>query len=141
MAHLQLAQVALDAQDVAPTNTAASVNGAVVDMAGWAACKWTFNLGAMANGSTFAVVVQNSANANMSGAVNIPNAALASVANTGNTNVYLLDVWSPTYRYVQALITIAGGNVAFGSTTQRYRRIGELPQPQSAPQVVIVAEN
>ena len=141
MSHLSLADNVLVIQDTAPQIASANVTGANIDMQGWDGCMFEFNIGAMASGATFTSTVYQSANANMSGSGPIPNATLTSVANTGNTNVYLLDVWGPTTRYVRCTAVPAVGNVAFAATATRYRRIGDLPQPQSAQQVVLVSES
>src|SRR2546423_11607221 len=132
MNHLSLADRNLITQDIAPQVASANVNGTAVDMQGWDGCLWEFNIGAMASGATFDARIVSSANANMSGATNITNAALVQVTNAGNTNVVLVDVFRPTDRYLRSATQPATANVTFGAVTIRYRRAGLLPPTQSA---------
>jgi hypothetical protein len=136
VARLQLSDTVEVQLDVAPQAANANVNGAIVDMQGWDGCLFVYQLGAMAAGSTFTAYAQTSANVNMAGAANVPNAALPAVPNTSNTNVALLDVWGPANRYLQAVAVPAGGNVTFGSVAVRYRRQGLLLPTQAAVAVV-----
>ena len=147
--HLSLSDSVLVAQDIAPQTASANVSGTVMDMQGWDGCMYEFNIGAMASGATFTASILNSANANMSvnAVVNsnvtgtVVNANLASVANTSNTNIAILDVWRPSLRYVQSLAQPAVANVTFGSVAIRYRRTGVLPPTQTAIQQVKIAAN
>lgn len=141
MSHLSLADSVLIAQDIAPQTASANVAGTVFDMQGWDGILYEFNLGAIAASGTFNAIVNNSANANMSGSAAITNATFASVPAGGNTNVYLLDVYRPTNRYVASIAEPATANVTFGSTATRYRRSGVLPPTQAAQQVVKVQVN
>lgn len=148
--HLSLASTVLTEQDIAPQIASANVQGAVIDTQGWDGCMFEFNIGAMASGATFTAQIFNSANANMTGntLVNsnsdagvVTNAALSSVANGGNTNLYLIDVWRPNLRYLQDVAQPATANVTFGVTAIRYRRTGLLPPTQAALQLVQVQVN
>jgi hypothetical protein len=141
MAHQAHADNVLVAQDIAPTTGSTNVNGTVIDMQGWNGCQFSFNLGAMSSGATFDARIVSSANANMSGATNITNAALVQVAATGNTNLYVIDVWRPSDRYLRSAAVPATANVTFGSLAVRYNRSGLLPPTQSAAQIIKVACN
>ncbi len=126
--------------DVAAQIASAGVNGSAIDMSGWSGCLYVFNLGAMASGGTFDARVVSSANSNMSGNANITNAALVQVANTANTNLWVLDVWRPTDRYIKLITTPATANTTYSVTTVRYGRTGTNPPTQTAT-VVKVASN
>ncbi len=140
--HNSLADSTLIAIDIASQIASANVNGAVIDMQGWDGCCYTFNLGAMTASATFDARVVSSANANMSGATNITNAALTQVlAATGNTNAYIIDVYRPSARYLRTATQPATANVQFASMAIRYRRSGILPPTALALQTVKVASN
>jgi hypothetical protein len=142
MSHQALSDTVLVAQDIAPQVASANVNGTTFDMQGWDGIQYEFNIGAMASSATFDARIVSSANSNMSGAANIANAALTQVvASTGNTNLYLIDVWRPSDRYVRSATQPATANVTFGSVATRYRRSGILPPTQAALQQVKVAVN
>jgi hypothetical protein len=141
MSHQSLADTVLLAQDIAAQTASANVAGTTFDMQGWDGILYEFNIGAMASGATFNAIVNNSANSNMSGSTAVTNATFTSIANTANTNLYILDVWRPTNRYVATIAEPATANVTFGSVAIRYRRSGLLPPTQSASQVIKVAVN
>jgi hypothetical protein len=141
MGHLSLADTVLISQDIADQSSGSNVNGTALDMQGWDGCLFAFNIGAMAGGATFDARIVSSANANMSGATNIANAAITQVANTGNTTLVLVDIFRPTDRYIRSATIPATANTTFGSVAIRYRRSGILPPTQSASQVVKVAQN
>ena len=128
--------------DVAATIASANTNGTAMDMQGWDGCLYVFNLGAMVATATFDARIVQSANANMSGATNVTNAALTQVlAATGNTNSYMIDVWRPTSRYIRSATQPATANTTFSSVAIRYRASGVLPPTQTALQTVKVAVN
>src|SRR6266567_9534678 len=123
--HNSLADSTLIAIDIASQIASANVNGAVIDMQGWDGCCYTFNLGAMTASATFDARIVSSANANMSGATNITNAAITQVlAASGNTNSYHIDVWRPTNRYIRSATQPATANTTFSSVAIRYRATG-----------------
>ena len=100
--HDSLSDSALVSLDIAAQIASANVNGTAMDMQGWDGCLFVFNLGAMVASATFDARIVSSANANMSGATNITNAAITQVlAASGNTNSYHIDVWRPTNRYTR----------------------------------------
>jgi hypothetical protein len=140
MSHSPLYNTVLFSQDIAPQTSSANVAGTTLDTQGWDGVTYEFNLGAMASGATFYAYIQSSANANMSGATNVANAALTSIANTSNSNVALLDVWRPAQRYLQSQ-AVPNANCTFGSVAIRYRRSGILPPTQAAVQTVTVQVN
>ncbi len=140
MPHGSLSDSVLVGLDVAAQIASAGVNGSAIDMSGWSGCLYLFNLGAMASGATFDARVVSSANSNMSGNANITNAALVQVANTANTNLWVLDVWRPTDRYIKLITTPATANTTYSVTTVRYGRTGTNPPTQTAT-VVKVASN
>lgn len=140
MPHSALTDSVLVSQDIAPANLAANANGATLDMQGWDGVSYQFNLGVMASGVTFDAYVQNSANSNFSGPTNIANAALTQVANTGNANLYVIDVYRPNLRYVR-VSTIPGAGVFTSVTATRYKRAGTLPPTQSAAAITKVVVN
>lgn len=129
--HSGLTDLVLAQQEIAPANLAANANGTTLDMSGWDAVEFEFNIGVMASGVTFDAYVQSSANSNFSGPVNITNAALTQVANAGNANLYVLDVYRPSARYVR-VSTIPGAGVFCGVVSRRYRANGVLPPTQAA---------
>jgi hypothetical protein len=140
MSHLSLSDSVLFSQDIAAQTSSANVNGTIYDMQGWDGILYCYDLGAIASGGSFTAYVQNSANANMSGAANVAGAALANIANTANTNIAIIDVYRPSSRYVQD-IAVPNANVTFGVTAVQYRRSGVLPPTQKAQQVVKVQVN
>lgn len=147
--HAPLSNTILTGLDAASQTASANVQGAVWDMQGWDAIEFEFNIGAMANGATFTTTVFTSANANMSGntVVNqnvnavVTNANLNSVANGSNTNLFIVDCWKPSTRYVQAVHQPATANVTFSVTTRRYHRVGIVPPTQTATQIVSIVSN
>lgn len=139
--HQSLADRVLITQDIAGTIASANTNGTAVDMQGWDGCLFVFNLGTMVNGATFDARVVSSANANMSGAANITNAAVTQLTNASNANMVAIDVWRPTLRYLRTATMPATANTTFASVAIRYRRGGILPPTQTMLQVVKVAEN
>jgi hypothetical protein len=110
-------------------------------MQGWDGCEYVFNLGAMTSSATFDARIVSSANANMSGATNVTNAALTQVTTATPNNVFIIDVWRPTDRYLRSATQPATANTQFASVARRYRRAGILPPTQAATQVVKVAVN
>ena len=139
--HLSLGDKVLVSMDVNAQIASANVNGVAVDMQGWSGCLFVFNVGAMVNGATFDARVVSSANANMSGATNITNAALTQVANGSNINTFMIDVWRPTDRYLRTATMPATANVTYSSVAIRYGRTGALPPTQTAGQIVRVQSN
>lgn len=129
--HSALADTVLIVQDIAPANLAANANGSTLDMQGWDGVSYQFNIGVMASGVTFDAYVQGSANSNFSGPTNITNAALTQVANTGNANLYILDVYRPSLRYIR-VSTVPGAGVFTAVTAVRYRPAGILPPTQAS---------
>jgi hypothetical protein len=127
--------------DVPSQIASANVNGTVIDMQGWDGCEYVFNLGAMTSSATFDARIVSSANANMSGATNVTNAALTQVTTATPNNVFIIDVWRPTDRYLRSATQPATANTQFASVARRYRRAGILPPTQAATQVVKVAVN
>jgi hypothetical protein len=111
--HMSLSESTLAALDIAPISSSANVNGTVMDMQGWDGIQYAFQLGTMASGATYDARIVSSANANMSGATNVTNAALTQVAVTGNANIYIIDVWRPTDRYLRSATQPATANSQF----------------------------
>jgi hypothetical protein len=139
--HLSLTDTVLVSQDIAAQTASANVNGTALDMQGWDGCLFIFNLGAMASGATFDARLVSSANANMSGAANVTNAALTQVLNTANTNAVAIDLYRPTDRYIRSATMPATANTTFSATAIRYRRGGTNPPTQSLAQVVKLQQN
>jgi len=139
--HESLSDSVLVAQDIAPQSAAANVNGAVMDMSGWDGCMYVFNLGAMTSGATFDARVVSSANANMSGATNVSAGALVQVPVTQNVNIFILDIYRPTDRYLRSATQPAVAASLISSLAIRYRRNGILPPTQLALQQVKVQQN
>lgn len=139
--HDALSDSTLVALDIAPVSSSANVNGTVMDMQGWDGIQYAFMLGTMASGATYDARIVSSANANMSGATNITNAALVQVAVTGNANIYVVDIWRPTDRYLRSATQPAVAATLHTSIATRYRRNGVLPPTQVAIQQVKVAVN
>ncbi len=142
MAHNSLADSTLISIDIASQIASANVNGTVIDMQGWDGCCYVFNLGAMTATATFDARVMSAANSNFSTNANVANALLTQVlAATGNTNVYIIDVYRPTLRYLKTATQPATANTQFASVAIRYRRSGSLPPTQAALQTIRVAQN
>lgn len=139
--HDALSDSTLVALDIAPISSSANVNGVAMDMQGWDGIQYVFQLGTMASGATYDARIVSSANANMSGATNITNAALTQVAVGGNANIYIIDVWRPSDRYVRSATQPAVAAVLHTSIATRYRRNGVLPPTQGAIQQIKVAVN
>lgn len=139
--HDSLSDGVLVTLDIAAQTASANVNGTAMDMSGWDGCLYVFNLGAMASGATFDARIVQSANANMSGATNITNAALTQVTSTSNTNTVQIDVWRPTSRYIRSATQPGTANSTFSAVAIRYRASGILPPTQTAAQTVRVAVN
>ncbi len=137
--HDSLSDSVLIAQDIAPISSSANVNGTVMDMQGWDGICYAFSIGTMSSGATFDARIVSSANANMSGATNITNAALTQVPVTGNANIYIIDVWRPTDRYLRSATQPAVAATLHTSHAIRYRRNGVLPATALALQTVKVA--
>jgi len=139
--HLSLSDRVKVTIDINSQIASANVNGTVIDMQGWNGCLFVFDIGAMVNGATFDARVVSSANANMSGATNVTNAALTQVTNAGNVNTYMIDVWRPTDRYLRTATQPATANSTFSGVAIQYGRTGTLPPTQTAAQTVKVAVN
>ena len=136
--HDSLGDKVLITQDIASQLSSTNVNGATVDMSGWSGCLFIFNLGAMTGAATFDARVVGSANANMSGATNVPNCVITQVAAAGNTNWVGIDVFRPPTRYIATATMPATNNTQVASFALRYGRTGNLPPTQTAAQLVKV---
>ena len=139
--HDSIADKTLISVDIPSQIASANVNGTAIDMQGWDGCAFVFNLGAMTSSATFDARVVNSANANMSGATNITNAALVQVTTANANAVAIIDVYRPTLRYLRTAVQPAAANSQFASIAIRYRRSGTLPPTAAAIQTVRVAVN
>lgn len=139
--HSGLSDSVLPSIDIASQIASANVNGTVIDMQGWDGCMYVFNLGAMTSGATFDARIVNSANANMSGATNVANASLTQVTTATPNNVFVVDVYRPTERYLRSATQPATANSQFASVAIRYKRNGVLPPTQAALQTVKVIVN
>ena len=136
--HLSLADSTLMAADVPAQSASSNVNGTVMDMQGWDGCCYVFNLGTVASGGTFDARIVSSANANMSGATNITNAALTQVTSATPNNAFIIDVYRPSDRYLRSATQPATAAVLVSSVAIRYRRNGILPATAAALQTVKV---
>lgn len=139
--HMSLSESTLPAQDIAPQSASSNVNGTAMDMAGWDGIQYVFSLGTIASGGTFDARIVSSANANMSGATNITNAALTQVTSATPNNAFIIDVYRPTDRYVRSATQPATAAVLVSSIATRYRRAGILPPTAAALQTVKVQVN
>lgn len=137
--HLGLSDNTLPAQDIAPQSASSNVNGTAMDMQGWDGIQYVFSIGTIASGGTFTARIVESANANMSGATNITNAALTSVTSATPNNAFIIDVWKPSLRYVRSASQPATAAVLVSSIATRYRRTGILPATALALETVKVA--
>lgn len=140
VSHNSLSDSTLASVDIAPISSSANVNGTALDMQGWDGCMFIFNLGTIASGGTFDARIVSSANANMSGATNITNAALTQVTSATPNNAFIIDVYRPTDRYVRSATQPATAAVLHTATAIRYRRTGILPATASASQTVKVTQ-
>jgi hypothetical protein len=138
MNHLSLSDSTLVAQDIAPQSASANVNGTAMDMLGWDGIQYVFSLGTIASGGTFDARIVSSANANMSGATNITNAALTQVVSATPNNAFIIDVYRPSDRYLRSATQPATAATLLCSVATRYRRTGILPATASALQTVKV---
>lgn len=138
MNHLSLSDSTLPALDIAPISSSANVNGTVMDMQGWDGCMYIFQIGTVASGGTFDARIVSSANANMSGATNVTNAALTQVTSATPNNAFIIDVYRPSDRYLRSATQPATAAVLHTSVAIRYRRTGILPASASALQTVKV---
>lgn len=129
--------------DIWPQVGSVNANGLTLDTLGWDGVMWVFQVGAMANGSTFDARVVSSANANMSGNTNLTNAAITQLTNASNNNTVIVDVWRPTNRYVRSATMPGTANVNFSAVAYLYRHTGTVPVTQNTnvAQVVKVAVN
>lgn len=139
--HNSLSDSVLPTLDIAPISSTSNVNGTAMDMQGWDGIMYVFQIGTMASGGTYDARIVSSANANMSGATNITNAALTQVTSATPNNSFIIDVWRPTDRYVRSATQPATAAVLHTSVAIRYRRNGVLPPTASALQSVKVAVN
>jgi len=117
-----------------------TATGAGQDMLGWDGCRFVISLGAMASGATFDAYVVRDDNSSFTSQTNITNAALTQVANTSNTNIFVIDVFRPAERYVRLIAAPGVANTTYCVTADRYRRGGILPPTQTALQSVTVSE-
>lgn len=138
--HQSLSESVLVSQVIDPQSDGAGISATAVDMSGWDGVLFIVNLGAFTADAVFDAYVQRSANANMSGPVNVTNAALVQVTNTQPNNTFLIDVYRPLSRYVQLVTAPATNTVIYGATAIRYRRTGLLPPTQAAAQTVKINE-
>lgn len=136
--HLSLSDSTLMAQDVPAQSASSNINGTVMDMQGWDGCCYIFNIGTIASGGTFDARIVSSANANMSGATNITNAALVQVTSATPNNAFIIDVYRPDLRYLRSATQPATAACLISSVAIRYRRTGILPPTQAALQTVKV---
>lgn len=141
MPHNSLADTVLFSIDVPSQIASTAVNGTVIDMQGWDGVTYIFNLGAMTSTAIFDARVMSSANSNFSGNANITNAALVQVTTATPNNVFVIDVFRPTQRYLKTVTTPATANTQFASVAARYRRSGILPPTAAALQTVKIVSN
>lgn len=130
--HQSPAEVIAFSQSIDPQSIAAStaVNGASVDMSGWDGVLFALSLGAV--DGTQDMKAQDSADD--ATFADITGAAITQVTATGDSKLYLLDVWRPSGRYVRPVVTNGAGAAAdFQAVIAlRYRRTGRLPITQHA---------
>ena len=138
VSHLSLADSTLISQDIPSQSASSNVNGTAVDMQGWDGCCFVFSLGTVASGGTFDARIVSSANANMSGATNVTNAALTQVTSATPNNAFIIDVYRPSDRYLRTATQPATAAVLLGAVAIRYRRNGILPATAAALQTVKV---
>lgn len=139
--HLGLSDSTLVTSHIPPQSNPAAVAGTAVDMQGWEGVKFDINVGLITGLGALDAYVRTSANANMSGPVNVTNAALVQVLAATNNNVAVIEVWRPSARYIQLVLTQSVNTVVAGVTATQYRRTGILPPTQSASQYVKIAQN
>lgn len=140
--HSALADKVLTSAVVAPVSlTATPVNGTVIDMSGWDGVQFVIPIGVIGAGGTLDAKVQSANNLAMTGAADIPGAAIVQVPTAGGSNVVIIDVYRPTLRYLRLVMTGHAAGALAGAVAQRYRRAGILPPTQAATQVIRVIQN
>lgn len=115
--------------------SAANALSASIDMQGYDRVRFIYQIGAMVNGSTLSSFAVESNESNLGNATNMVNAENASqqiritnVANTGNNNVVVLDIYGATKRYVGVYADAVTANVTLlGILAERFRGTGVLP--------------
>ena len=122
--------------------SAANTLSSSADMKGYDRVKLVYNLGAMVNGSTLSTWAVESNESNLGNSTNITNAALVNVANTGNNNVYVIDIHRPSKRYVGVMVDAVSANITSLSVlAERFRGTGVVPPTSPAQQYVSVQAN
>lgn len=121
--------------------TGGAVASSTIDTDGYDGVRFEISVGAITGAGVLDARVARSANSNFASSTNIANATLTQVTNANPNAVFVIDVYRPAQRYVQAILTQAANTVIAGCTATLYRRSGILPPPtQSAVQVVRIAE-
>lgn len=108
--------------------SAADSLSAVVDMQGYDRVRFIHQVGAMVNGATLDSHVVESDESNLGNHTNVAGASLATVPNTQNNSVHVIDVFRPTKRYVGVVSGAGTANVTLlGILAERFRGSGSVP--------------
>lgn len=125
--------------------SAANTLSSGVDMQGYDRVRFIYDLGAVVNGGTLSTWAVESDESNLGNSVNLSwdnngsNAliSLTNVANTGNNNVYVLDIYRPTKRYVGVYVDAVSQNITSLSViAEQFRGSGVVPPASAATEYV-----
>lgn len=120
-------------QEIAPlSNQATNANGAGVDMKGWDGVAFVLNLGVFTGSAVCDARVVEGALANMTNMTNVTNLSLTQVPSGNANNVFILDYYNPTQRYVKLCAVPTVNGVFMSATAVRYKRNGLALPPTQA---------
>lgn len=91
-----------------------AVNGAVIDMEGFEGCVFVVTFGAIVSGAVTSIKAQQGAASDLSDAADLANTSV-SVADDDDNQIFYLDIYRPTERYIRPVVSRATQNATIDS--------------------------
>lgn len=120
--------------------SAANTLSGAADMQGYDRVKLIYCVGPMLSTSILSSWVVESNESNLGNNTNVANALLVNVADTGNNNIYIIDVGRNklTKRYVGVVVDAVTANItSLAVLAERFRGTGIVPPASAAQQYVV----
>ena len=118
--------------------TTGARNGVAIDMLDYEGCCFILTVGDIASTGILNMKIQSHDDSSFGVPTDISGAALTQIADTGDNNVYVIDVRDPTERYLRCVVTPATAASCAGVEAIRYGKRGTIPATQAAVQIVKV---